>query len=419
MTTFRSYVFTEMPYPQLLPHPYGPHESIQSVQTLLGNSYFDPDIGYELYNKYFDIYRAVDELGLDIMLNEHHQSAACLASTIPLNMAVIARETKQARILALGNPVGNRSDPVRVAEEMAMIDVLSGGRTNIGLVRGSPEEIPATNAHPVFQRERFWEAVDLIVKAWTTHDGPFSWEGRHFHHRQVNIWPRPYQSPHPPIWITTLSASSSAEIADRDYGVATFAIGTDAVKSIFDAYKRRCAETGRPAPGPEKFCAYAHVFVGDTDEEALEHAKKIQWHYQQIKHPIQFTDVVGYIPVPARAKMMAAVARQGSGNGKGESDGPSPNDWHNAERIATTPIAELGPQGGYFVGNPDTVFEQLRDFYHSVGGFGHFAMMAHCSSMSYDLTVGSMERFSRDVLPRFREEVYDSASVSETLSAAR
>ena len=120
---------------------------------------------------------------MEIMLNEHHQTATCVDPAAPLVLAALARLTKKARLLILGNPIANRRQPVRVAEEMAMVDVLSRGRLEAGFVRGVPYEVLPANSNPVRMNERQWEALDLIIKAWTTHDGPFSHEGRFFHYR--------------------------------------------------------------------------------------------------------------------------------------------------------------------------------------------------------------------------------------------
>ena len=145
----------------------------------------------------------------------------------------------------LGNPIANRRDPVRVAEEMAMVDNYSRGRLEVGFVRGVPYEISARQ-QPVRSAcsERFWEAHDLILKAWTTHDGPFNWEGRYFHHRQVNIWPRPYQQPHPPVWITALSPGSVPAVAENGHVVATFLTGFDIAKSDLRFLSQRCGAIG-------------------------------------------------------------------------------------------------------------------------------------------------------------------------------
>src|SRR6185437_7614537 len=117
MRDVRNYVFTEMAYPYL-----PPDETFESARVTLPNELYDPVAGSDLYHSYFDIYRAADELGLDVMLNEHHSTATCLDAAVPLSAAIVARETSTARILPLGNPISNRTDPVRVAEEMAMVD---------------------------------------------------------------------------------------------------------------------------------------------------------------------------------------------------------------------------------------------------------------------------------------------------------
>ena len=100
--------------------------------------------------------------------------------------------------------------------------------------------------------DRFWEAHDLILKAWTSHDGPFNWEGKYFHHRQVNIWPRPYQEPHPPVWITSVTPSSARQVAEKGYVVASFLTGFEGTKAVIDTYRGRRAELGLPAPALDR-----------------------------------------------------------------------------------------------------------------------------------------------------------------------
>src|SRR5207253_2691330 len=102
--------------------------------------------------------------------------------------------------------------------------------------------------------ERFWEAHDLILKAMTTHDGPFNWEGTHFHYRSVNVWPRPWQEPHPPVWMPVGSPGSAAEAAERGMTIGVLntgwardprpAKGRDADQSAHD--ERRGRGRGRP-----------------------------------------------------------------------------------------------------------------------------------------------------------------------------
>jgi alkanesulfonate monooxygenase SsuD/methylene tetrahydromethanopterin reductase-like flavin-dependent oxidoreductase (luciferase family) len=393
---FHTYVFTELPYPFLPPASMMP-----SNRTDVPNSFYDPDAGHELYKKYLDIYAAADELGLDVMVDEHHTTATCTDAIATIPMAILARETKRARILTLGNPVANRPDPVRVAEEMAMIDVISGGRTDIGFVRGVPQESVATNSTAVDSRPRFWEAVDLIMKAFTTHDGPFNWEGEYFHHRNVNLWPRPYQTPHPPIWSPTTSASSSPTLAERQMTVACLGVGSTAAAGIFGAYRQRSAELGIDPP-LSKFAYSPLLFVGDTDEEGYREAEKVKlWFREGARASLQYIDPPGYLPPEARAKILRSKAQ---GRRPSQPLGSSPHP--TVADVVSIPVEELTKGGFVMAGNPDTVFHQLRDFFDAVGGFGNLLPMVQYWTMSTDLTVKSMERFARDVLPRFLEEVY-------------
>jgi alkanesulfonate monooxygenase SsuD/methylene tetrahydromethanopterin reductase-like flavin-dependent oxidoreductase (luciferase family) len=386
---FRAYVFTEMPYP-FIP----PEDTFESVRVTLPNRVYDPEAGYQLYHKYFDIYRRADELGLDIMINEHHSTATCVVPAVTPMLAIVARETKQARLLALGNPIANRRQPVRVAEEMALVDVISQGRLDSGFVRGVPQELSAGNSNPVDMKQRFWEAADLIVKAWTTHDGPFSWEGEFFHHRQVNIWPRVYQEPHPPIWVPTQTPSSAVEIAERGYTLATILNGWEGARKMFDAYRRRSLECGiEPRLDKLAYCGLVHV--GRDDREGYAGGRKLQWYLQHNKVAWQFSDVPGYIDVRARA----AMSRQ-----RAQSGGASNPMAH----FGASSLEDLTKGGFFFAGSPNTVFEQMCEFYEKVDGFGHFLMMMQGGLMGYDLAATSMERFAHEVLPRFREEVYEA-----------
>jgi len=179
------------------------------------------------------------------MTNEHHATATCADSVCTIPMAILARETKKVRLLALGMPIGNRNDPIRVAEEYSMLDVISRGRIEMGFVKGVPFEISPANTNPADLTERFWEAHDLILKAMTTHDGPFNWEGTHFHYRQVNVWPRPWQEPHPPVWMPVGSPGSAAEAAERGMTIGVLNTGWVRTPLIFEAYRKRAAEAGR------------------------------------------------------------------------------------------------------------------------------------------------------------------------------
>jgi alkanesulfonate monooxygenase SsuD/methylene tetrahydromethanopterin reductase-like flavin-dependent oxidoreductase (luciferase family) len=331
----KTWFFTETAYPYL-PDEY------ESIRVVLPNRIFNPSVGAELYHRYIDEWLYADQLGLDLMLNEHHQTATCLDPAAPIMLGILARETTKARLLILGNPIANRRQPVRVAEAMAMVDNLSRGRTEVGFVRGVPYEISAVNSSPVRMSERFWEAHDLIIKTWISHDGPFNWEGRYFHHRQVNIWPRPYQEPHPPVWITSLSPDSVGPIADRRYVVGTFLTGFEGSRSLFQTYRERSRANGWEAAN-DRMAYAALVYTGATDEEGFAGARKLMWYIESNRVAPQFINPPGYVSPAAAAKAM----RNGA----------------SLYKYNKPTLEGLIAQGIVFAGNPDTVFKQIKTMY--------------------------------------------------------
>ena len=368
-------------------YPYLPDEStFDSIRVTLPNKYYDPRIGADLYHRYIDEWLTAEDLGIEIMANEHHQTATCVDPAVPIVMGILARETKTARLLILGNPIANRNQPVRVAEEMAMIDVISRGRLDLGFVRGVPYEISAGNISPTRMQERFWEAHDLIMKALTTHDGPFNFEGKYYHHRQVNIWPRPYQQPHPPIWITTLNPKSAPKIAERGYIAASFLTGFDITKEIYATYRARRAEINLPQLGLDRFAYAALIHTGETDELGYEGARKILWYLEANKVPPHFANPPGYSSVEANVKALRAHSLAGP-----------------QAHFGRTSVDEQIAKGILFAGNPDTVFNQIKKLYDYVGGFGHLLMMGQAGFLEHDETVRGMELFAKEVYPRLKE----------------
>jgi alkanesulfonate monooxygenase SsuD/methylene tetrahydromethanopterin reductase-like flavin-dependent oxidoreductase (luciferase family) len=372
----RAWYFSENAYPYL-PDP----STYESIRVTLPNRYYDPKIGAELYHRYLDEWQYAEEMGLDLMINEHHQTATNLNPSAAVVAATLARITKRARLLILGNPIANRRDPVRVAEEMAMVDNYSRGRLECGFVRGVPYESSATNANPVRMVDRFWEAHDLILKAWTSHDGPFSWEGRFFHHRQVNIWPRPYQEPHPPVWITTMSPSQIVKVADRGYVAATFLTGYDETRRIFQTYRARRREQNLPMTD-DRLAYAALVYTGETDEAGLAGARKLMWYLTSNKVPPQFKNPPGYASVHTAAQLLKGA---------------------DIEVARKFPLEKCIENGIIFAGNPDSVYEQIRRHHDYVGGYGNLLLMGQAGFLDHEETVRGIELFAKEVYPRLKE----------------
>src|SRR5437899_7379180 len=189
----------------LMPWPYLPddfRETHRSVWVDIPSTLYDPRKGHHVYHTYLDQLEYAETLGFDsIGCNEHHQNGYGLMPSPNLIAATLARRTSRAAICVIGNSIAGYNPPIRVAEEFAMLDVMSGGRLIAGFPVGtSMDDNFCYGAVPATLREKYYEAHDLIVKAWKEMD-IFSFNGKYTQLRYVNLWPRPVQQPHPPIWI--------------------------------------------------------------------------------------------------------------------------------------------------------------------------------------------------------------------------
>jgi alkanesulfonate monooxygenase SsuD/methylene tetrahydromethanopterin reductase-like flavin-dependent oxidoreductase (luciferase family) len=328
-----------------------------------------------------------DQLGFNIFVNEHHASANCMSASCLLTLAILARQTKNARLLCLGVPVTNRTDPYRVAEELAMIDVISGGRLEIGLVKASPFELAMSNQSPARIMDRYWEAHDFIVKALTHQGAPFSWEGEFYNYRNVNVWPRPYQQPMPPMWITASGPTTGRKIAQLGYVMATFFNGAG-TKPLYDAYKDEYRKThGRPAP-IDRFAYLAMVVCGRNEAEVLERVKKVKPYLEvQPRTPKAWSNPPGYenVEMNARALNSGVTGRINFG------------------LPANPSLADMAEGGILFAGTPDQLYEQMVKFSDRCGGIGRMLMLSQAGYLSHDETVDTMQLFAAEVAPRLRE----------------
>ena len=190
--------FTEQP---MSAYPADIGLEVGHTALMFSNKYFDPVAGSRLYNEYLEHYIYAEEQGVEgFMLNEHHNAPFCMQAKCNIFASILAAVTKKAKIVLLGNPLPLAENPVRLAEELAMIDMISKGRLVSGFVRGGGQEQLANGVNPAYNRERFEEAHDLVVAAWSR-EGPFRWEGTHYQHRVVNPWAVPLQKPYPRVWI--------------------------------------------------------------------------------------------------------------------------------------------------------------------------------------------------------------------------
>ena len=226
----------------------------------------------QYYNATLDELLHAARAGLHgVCTNQHHQNVYGFMANPSLMGAVLARETngQNVAIIQIGSTLPSTTPPTRVAEEYAMLDCISGGRLVAGFPTGLPSDATISNAVvPLEQRERFREALALVTKAWSAKD-IFAWNGKHYQLGMVNLWPRPIQQPHPPIWIPGSGISSTAEfVVSLDHCFCHLSYyGAKNAQQVTDRYWELVARKGRDDnPYRLSFLQLVGVRLGDADE---------------------------------------------------------------------------------------------------------------------------------------------------------
>ena len=346
------------------------------------NTHFDPRKAEVLYNQYHEQYAYADEVGVDgIMTNEHHAAYWNMKPSANLDAAVISKVTKRAKIAILGNilPI---NDPIRMAEEIAMLDCYSGGRLISGFVRGGATETLQAGIDPTENRERFEEAHDLIIKCWTT-PGPFRYEGNYYHYRLVNPWVLPVQKPHPPIWFPGGSSPESV-IWAASHGYAYMNLGAliDLTLELKQIYIDTAHEVGFK-PGPQHFGYQLRALVADTDEKAQEIGRSFMWTLDhRMRGPREHSDPPGYQSRVASTMMKRRPGAALSGQALG---------YEQLQELNTI-----------IVGSPETVTRKLATTIERLSP-GYLILVGSDGPIPHKDTMRSIELLGKEVVPALHE----------------
>jgi alkanesulfonate monooxygenase SsuD/methylene tetrahydromethanopterin reductase-like flavin-dependent oxidoreductase (luciferase family) len=364
-----------MPYIGLDPAYEGP------AWVTIPNTLYDPKIGSQLYHRYLDELVYAEELGFDgVCVNEHHQNAYGLMPSPNLMAAALARETSRVKIAVVGNALPLYDPPTRVAEEFAVIDNLSDGRLIAGMVVGGGPEYYSFSVNPAHARERFQEAHDLILKAWTT-PGPFEWVSKHYRIRYVNPWPRPVQQPHPEIWIPGAGSLETMEFVARHHyaymGIPYFHLSV--FERTFQMFRDACEAEGYTAD-PHQSGWLVPIYVAETDEQARREYEEHLWYFVKRLLPGITIQPPGYTSVRSLGNVM-----KGAGSFMVNVD-----SW---DEIVDGRYA--------IVGSPETVAEQLEECIERLG-VGNLLGLFQLGSLPADLTRRNLQLFAEQVMPRLR-----------------
>src|SRR5438552_16383974 len=376
----------EFHYFHLMPWPYLPadfDEKFDSTWVTLPNSIYDPVKGHQLYNRYIDEIERADKLGWDsVIVNEHHQNAYGTMPSPNIMAAMRTQRVKRAKIGIVGNALPLNDDPLRVAEGIAMFDVVSGGRIISGVVRGTGMEYFSYNVNPTISRERMDEAHDLIIQAWTR-PGPLAFEGEHYNYRYVNIWPRPIQQP-PPIWLPGTASMETIDFAAKHkYPYMTVFMPMNQRQRAYDMYRRLAEEKYGYEAQPEQLAFCVPCYIAENDDIAMKEAEQyIMWLFNKgLKVRPQFFVPPGYMSERSLKAMI-----EGGGFGQKRT------------------FKELIDTGVIIVGSVDTVVEKLS-YYTDVLHAGMLVTGGQVGEIPDYLVLKTQELIAKEVMPHFREKV--------------
>jgi alkanesulfonate monooxygenase SsuD/methylene tetrahydromethanopterin reductase-like flavin-dependent oxidoreductase (luciferase family) len=375
--------FNLMPWPHL---PPSFREAHRSVWVDIPNSLWDPERGHLLYNEYLDQLEYAEYVGFDgIGVNEHHQNGYGLMPSPNIMAAALARRTSKAAIAVIGNSIALYNPPIRVAEEFAMLDVISGGRLLAGFPVGTPMDTNFCYGQiPSLTRDKYYEAHELIMRAWDA-DEVFAFDGKYNQLRYVNCWPKPLQKPHPPIYIPGGGSIETWDFClDHDYNYSYLSfVGYQRGKQLLDGFWEQVAKRGKDE-SPYRGAFAQIICVADTDEEAEQlYAEHVLYFFNRCLHVYPgFAEPPGYRTIRT---IKAGALSQLMG----------------LDRLASLTWKDLVEEGHIIAGSPETVRERLEEAIRGLH-VGHLFCLFHNGDMPGWKTRLSTRLFAEKVMPKLR-----------------
>jgi alkanesulfonate monooxygenase SsuD/methylene tetrahydromethanopterin reductase-like flavin-dependent oxidoreductase (luciferase family) len=329
---------------------------------------YDSEIGQRTFDHFLEYAALADQLGFDwISISEHHYSPHILTPSLAAIGGALSQVVKKARIASLG-PLVPVNNPVRLAEEIAMLDVLTHGRLNVLPLRGTPNEYNVYGSISTEKSRAMTHEAILLIRKALTEPKQFSWDGEHFQFPQVAIWPRPVQKPAPPMFSSGNNLESARFAAKNHLGMCTSFLPPPVVALTTEMYYREAASAGWQ-PTPDQIVHRNHIVVADTADEAAELERD-------------------FLPETLRNNIARNMGANRVGTGMDDVMG----QWQ--EQLKSGRIA--------FAGTPDMVVSQIREFAEHTG-VGVLDFIFTGGQTQPAAVRRSIELFGREVLPRIRD----------------
>ena len=331
----------------------------------------------EIYEELLRQMELAEELGFDtVFFAEHHFSDYSVIPSPNLLIAALSQRTRRVRIGTLVNVLPFHN-PVRLAEEVAMLDVLSGGRFEFGIGRGvQRHEFKGMSVPMAESRERFQEAIDVILLALTRET--FSYEGRYHRLSDVSLSVKAIQKPHPPVWVTALSPSSIDWSAERSYPIVQVFVGVDEVRATRERYEAAWRRAGHRGSMPPIGIS-RHVYVAETTERARSESRAFLEFWMRLRK----------IAVPEPGVKHESMPGY---------------EWYENRKFGVRSDAtfeQLIERDLIIAGDADYCAERIRA--HEEAGAGVFVAQMSFGGLAPSLLRRSMELFGKHVIPRFSE----------------
>ncbi|MSQ12067.1 MAG: LLM class flavin-dependent oxidoreductase [Dehalococcoidia bacterium] len=385
--------FTEWPWQD-------PVQGYKGFGLGLTNEKYNPQTGSHLYNRFLDEKLYAEEAGFDgLMLNEHHNTAFCMQGVTNVAATILTRQTRKAKIVILGNILPIWEDPLWLAEQLAMLDMISHGRMVTGWVRGGGTESLSHNAQPTYNRERFQEAHDFIVKTWTT-PGPFRWEGKHFQFRYVNPWCMPLQKPHPQMWIPGVASPETVKwCAEHRYPHVMLATLLEPTKEMFQLYDTHAAELGYKA-GPQHHAYLFKVHPDETEELAEQAGRR---YLEGVDNPF-IAGSQGQERALAAFQQLPGISTRATLDALRKTVGRVAETGIAASTIATvfSPYEEQIKNYSIIAGTPKTVMPRIKHVLETLRP-GSVFFWDGDGNMSHEDQTRSIRLHGQEVIPATKE----------------
>jgi alkanesulfonate monooxygenase SsuD/methylene tetrahydromethanopterin reductase-like flavin-dependent oxidoreductase (luciferase family) len=373
----------------------------------LAKQHFDADTAMRTYEEHLDAWELLDRLGYDgVGFNEHHCSPYGLMNSPNLMAASAAQRTKNLKLLIYGNllPV---HQPLRLAEELAMIDCLSKGRLISGFARGIPREYQVHNVPLNESRARFEEAFDIITRAWT--EEVFSYEGQFWSYKDVALWPRPVQRPHPPIWIPVVGSKESIEFAAKHDCPITPGLGrARGLRDDIIRYYAKCLDVAGHRITPNHLSLGITAYVADSKKQALrEYGPHILYFNRTLFSHGNFTET--------------EMQRQTGYSSQASTDYVRPENLRAAANLRSElrnlTMEQLAEQAEAMpMGTANEVIERVIAAADSAGA-NTVQLAMNRGALPHDLFMAQIERFAREVLPALQAHEVKTVPAAEEVLA--